>query len=495
MPDKARRQRHALAEEKRLRAEAENRLAQAEARLRACNGFAAAPIYRPATTRYDWHCGICGYVNYAGRLRCHASGCIGHRQLGETIVGQARGMAYDTPRVREDRRRQQFVPSSRAPSPVRQQAQTQQAPIRAVGLQPKTPSQQEQAATPVQGTRTPGRSYAQVARAHSVGGVQTSGNARPAEQATQRPEQDGVAEGVHHTLPATQGAAMGEEDGGEDDASVTLQEDADASTLQRRLRGLEKRRRKQLGRIDKQDGALRDKKEEIAMRQAELIELQAEADQLRDQLRETDEIVAELSSRLAELTAQRVRDDAEAEQPASGTAEEARQCLQSALHGLQTFSEQPPELQAMLRHFAATFEAMQQADAEVRQQGVLKQSQGPGTQWIDIHSNASSSASAAAAAPADDERQQASMEVDKYAQGEKRKLDAPEDEQCSVEARPGPALLAIADAPKEPSSSSEQSLVPYAPTRKGLVSDLKSRVAEKVAEQAARSRSSPYGHG
>ena len=172
MPVKGRKQRHALAEERRLRADAEEKLAQTEARLRACNGYASSPIYRPASARYDWNC-ECGYLNYDGRLRCNARGCGLHRQQhGATIVGQIRGLPRDTARVQEDRRRQQLVPEARAPSPVRRQPrphdaalQTQNAQLRTVGVQPKLASP-AQAATPatVDKSRLLGRSYAQVAQ-------------------------------------------------------------------------------------------------------------------------------------------------------------------------------------------------------------------------------------------------------------------------------------------------------------------------------------------
>ena len=219
--------------------------------------------------------------------------------------------------------------------------------------------------------------------------AQTDATASGQQQLTQGDNAVGIAAQEEHDPNDEVAGADGDF---EDDASVTLQEDADASTLQRRLRGLDKRRRKQLARIEKQEETVRAKKEEIALQQAQLVELQASADEIRDKLRETDEITAELSSRLAELTAQRVKNEeharADAEVQQNGTAQEARQCLLGALHGLQTFTEQPPEFQLMLRQFAAAVEAMQQAEIgrNGRQQGPSHE---PGasvpTEVFDIH--------------------------------------------------------------------------------------------------------------
>ena len=518
MPNKARNQRHALAEERRLRAQAEERLAQTEARLQACNGYASAPIFRPGSLQYDWHC-ECGHVNFAGRMRCHAQGCNIHRQRGATIVGQIRGRVQETAQARDDFRRHQVVPAVRCPtvrvqprsSTTGRQVQQTRTPtvaeLRTVGLQRRS---QPQAVAHDDRAKLPVRSYAQVAQASTRVPAQqlaqTDATASGQQQLTQGDNAVGIAAQEEHDPNDEVAGADGDF---EDDASVTLQEDADASTLQRRLRGLDKRRRKQLARIEKQEETVRAKKEEIALQQAQLVELQASADEIRDKLRETDEITAELSSRLAELTAQRVKNEeharADAEVQQNGTAQEARQCLLGALHGLQTFTEQPPEFQLMLRQFAAAVEAMQQAEIgrNGRQQGPSHE---PGasvpTEVFDIHSNSSTlPGSSKVVQPECGESQQVDMDWAKT-QGEKRKIDSVEEEERGNEKRAALVLLALTDAPADEVDQipSEFHGTDNGPNRKEYLASLQARVSEQAAkapkhEAQTEARSTPYGHG
>ena len=59
------------------------------------HAFSQPPVPRPGH-QWDWECGTCGHVNYAGRTLCHKHLCIGPRSKGHTMVGFKRGILQDS---------------------------------------------------------------------------------------------------------------------------------------------------------------------------------------------------------------------------------------------------------------------------------------------------------------------------------------------------------------------------------------------------------------
>ena len=501
-PGKGRRQRQAIAEERRRCDQLEDELAQARAQLKSCNGYHSTPIYRQhVTAQYDWNC-QCGRINYAGRFRCFAPHCNLHRQHGATIIGQVRGIPQNTPAAIEATRRQQAVPVARRSSPslfqrtspavVRNASASdqQQAPLRPVGLQHRPQTTTEQA-------HAPPKTYSQAAQA--------AGRASEARQPVLTAEAVQQSEHVDASHPPREDPEDADLD---DEVSVTLQEDADAGTLQRRLRGLEKRRGKQLARIGKQEATIIERREVVARQQAELVELQNVLDSTRENLRETDELMAELSGKLAELTAQRARADCQERASAaavqqSSSAEEARNCLLSALIGLQTFTDQPPEFQVMLRQFATAVERMQEAEKERSVEPHLAPPHTPGDvsappARFDIHTSPATPTGLPVPAPslvrhpADE-----TMGFDETSSGEKRKFGEVDADLHSAAPSTSPVLLAITDAPAAEVTvcPAEDTGVVNASSRKDYLDSLRTRVAEQAAQARREARSTPYGHG
>ena len=112
-------------------------------------------------------------------------------------------------------------------------------------------------------------------------------------------------------MASDEDAQIAEEDDADgDDADITIPEEADFDTLQRNLRGLQRRRERKVARLAKQELEVTEKHDEIARHQATLVELQAAADFTKSELRETDSIMAEVSQKIAVFTAQRARESA-----------------------------------------------------------------------------------------------------------------------------------------------------------------------------------------
>ena len=336
----------------------------------------AAPTYMPGTFKpilprknhgWDWNCAECGNVTYAGRAFCYRLGCNGRRDNGATCVGYVRGVHQ----------------GAQALGPIRRQSAAlntvseyvSRAPLLTQRLAPQQ-SQQIQSPT----VRVVQRAAPAAASQSSLGGSAAGGSGH-----TPPGTQTGVAKksgSIDAATPGGQPVAAGEARVGvrasqmfsddeaqqmEIDAAAeaegddpTLPEDIGPKALQQKSVNLERRREKKEKRLAAQREAIAEQHEEIARQQTRLVELQAAVDSTVEEIRTIDLTRAEVSRRVEQLNAERLnasppshgaQEGAAASAVKGDTATEAMECLKSAFFGLQTFKDQPLELQNILRQF------------------------------------------------------------------------------------------------------------------------------------------------
>ena len=159
----------------------------------------------------------------------------------------------------------------------------------------------------------------------------------------------------------------GKEDPEED--NPTLPEEMGPIQLQRKSVNLEHKRGKKEKRLAEHKQAIEEQHNEIAMQQAKLVEMQAAMDAVADEIRVIGHTRAEVLRRVDQLNADRLHaatssgpngDGGAAVDSAgrNGTTTEAFECVKSAFFGLQTFKDQPIELQNMLRQFVGGIDSM-----------------------------------------------------------------------------------------------------------------------------------------
>ena len=67
--------------------------------------FSQPPVPRLGQ-QWDWECGTCGHINFAGRTLCHQHLCIGPRSKGHTMVGFTRGVLQTSAAAQAARQQQ-----------------------------------------------------------------------------------------------------------------------------------------------------------------------------------------------------------------------------------------------------------------------------------------------------------------------------------------------------------------------------------------------------
>ena len=332
-----------------------------------------------------------------------------------------------------------------------------------------------------------------------------------------------------------------EDDADGDDADITIPEEADFDTLQRNLRGLQRRRERKVARLAKQELEVTEEHDEIARHQATLVELQAAADFTKSELRETDSIMAEVSQKIAVFTAQRARESAPVPPPSQPTesstdATDAKSCLLSALAGVQNYPNLPSDIQLLVRQFVSAIEAMRQteqaeqvslqplvpgqttiptifAKPQMPQGSTVVNSQPAtaGVVYYDV-SDAAVPAPVSASTITESEPSSGPMRVDGQVVGDKRKIEHVVDaerqaacesagaQMCEEAAAPlaekvgsyGPAPRSALGTPMDPMGLQLAVYVP--PTRANVIRALREQVKDQAAkaQRERQLRSNPY---
>ena len=141
--------------------------------------------------------------------------------------------------------------------------------------------------------------------------------------------------------------------------------------IQNKLRNLERGRKRKQARLEKEEKAIQEQKDYIAEQQGKLVELQAKADSTTEQIRSIDSAYAENTELLARVAAERSATEAAAnpkQEQRRDNAQEAKDLLTTALLGLQTYRDQPPEIQVVLTQFVGFIKAMQCAEVDKQMQ-------------------------------------------------------------------------------------------------------------------------------
>ena len=503
---RTRRQRQEIVDERARREQAENEAASLRIQLQRRGAHNAAPLFRSKTLQWDWNCG-CGHYVYAGKRNCPK--CFLPRHYGATVPGVIRGISQSGQAASTAITAQRRVPQSE-PTRVVQQTRVLQSPTRRV-------AQPQQAAAP-----------AKPAGPKPGGGVQGPSPATQQETGSSSRQSLSVHAPVNQIFANDEQAQMEEE---QDDGVVDTEPERPLNepwAIQNKLRNLERGRQRKQARLEKEETAIQDQTDFIAAQQEKLVELQAKAVSTAEEIRSIDAVYSENMELLAKVTAERSATEAAAspkQEQQGDRAKEARDLLTTALRGVQTYKDQPPELQALLTQFIGCIEAMQRSELNTSaqlqpgqttlQQAFAKQPTPPATlpatgstARFEIHSGEATPTEALGQSVKAPPEQAAEMWVDTQV-AQKRKIDAASPSaQCSTAtgAPPGPQPPAQADVqqplqpnlgtPMEPLVSPATQYKPV--SRDAFLADLRSKVdrdairAGKKERDLQYNRSSPY---
>ena len=518
---RTKRQRQEIADERARREQAEHEAATLRYQLQRRNAHNPTPMFRASTLQWDWTC-ECGYYVFAGKRMCPK--CLKSRHCGETVPGCARGILQAGQAATTAITAQQRVPR-REPPLVVQQPGPLQAPTRRV-VQP--PRHATATAVQLAGSKTGGGGHAPPPTQTKTHAPTTQTPQEKIESGSKQPQ---MAVSVNQLLAEDEEGQLDEDQDVEVEDTEPERALNEPWAIQNKLRNLERGRQRKQVRLEKEEKAIQEQKEVIAAQQAKLVELQANADSIAEHMRSIDVAIQEKSLLLTKATAERASDaNNSAAKPAanpapehqSDKAKEARDCLLSALVGVQTYKDQPPELQALLSQFIGVIEAMQRAELDrsaavqagqtTLQQAFARCTVPPAsspatgsTACFEIHSGEATPAESAAILANTQPEEAANMWIDaKVAQ--KRKIESVSSSTQQVEAPREMQHTAQASAERRSQPNLGTPLAPLAPTaaqykpmsREDLLADLRSQV-DKDAIRAAKkerdlqhSRSSPY---
>ena len=184
---------------------------------------------------------------------------------------------------------------------------------------------------------------------------------------------------VHQPLAATVVEPINDNDaqdiGEDDDLNPTLPEDLDYDNIRRMMLRFERLLQRRTKRHASELAAVADMQQLIAAQQAELVTLQSTADSTFHEMQGFKDSIAELSERQASMVAVRARSSACAAlanvQPSDGIRY-AQKCVSDIVAGVQNFSNELPEAQALLQQLAAAFDAARRAQLPDPKQPTLQ---------------------------------------------------------------------------------------------------------------------------
>ena len=358
------------------------------------HAFSHPPLHRPAYQQWDWECGTCGHVNFAGRTLCHRHLCIGPRSKGHSMVGFLRGV-LQTDAAAQVARQQQLHALS-LPSAYNVTAERPRAaksgpagalPHNVVGVKHFRPDQQQQQAqqkrqqlqqqAPTRRVLQPPKPHATMRQGTATG---DSGGYARSPPAPGKSAGGAAADQSDNPQTFAQLAEAENEDvgqGGEEeeefDHDETDFEDLDANPLYLRKRhvrlakALERRQK----RLVNERTRIENQVNEIAAQQAKLVELQTVADSTAQEIVSIQGKITATCQQIARIEDEKNKETAAtvpADAPADGVltpAQHARDCLERTVVAFQHFQGQCPEVQNLLQQFSGIFDSIRAAPAAV----------------------------------------------------------------------------------------------------------------------------------
>ena len=354
------------------------------------HAFSQPPVPRPGH-QWDWECGTCGHVNYAGRTLCHKHLCIGPRSKGHTMVGFKRGILQDSATAQTARQLQRQtlslpsayqVPTGR-PRPESNRAfphnvdRPQQPQQHGQQLQQKQKQQQLQQQAPTRRVHQPARATTAARQTATVasdsGGYARSplaletGNSGGKQVQSEQPR-------TFQQLAEDENVADPEDEEVEE-ATDFEDLDADPIILRKRhvklARALEWRER----RLAKERARIEAQHNEIAAQRARLVELQSLADSTAQEIVLFQGKVFSICQQINRIEAERGKGTAAAAVVESGPTPEqhAKDCLERTVAAFQQFRGQSPQVQCLLQQFVSIFDGMRAAEAAAANQVTIEQ--------------------------------------------------------------------------------------------------------------------------
>ena len=505
--------------------------------------FVQPPVPRSGH-HWDWECGTCGHVNFAGRTLCHKHLCIGPRSKGHTMVGFQRGILQTNAAAQSARQQQLQALSLPSAYQVAGRPRVHSTRVDAhsnAGLsqqlqhQHKQKQQQPHQHSPTHRVQQPPRATTAV-RQHDSGGHARSSLVLESGVGSVKQDKQPPAEQPRSFQQHIEDENVDEQED-EHPEEITDYESLDADPLSLRKRHVrlarllerrEKRLANERARIEAQHS-------EIAAQQAMLVELQSKADSTVQEIALLQEKVAATCEQLGRIEAAKNNSIADVAPVQSGPTPEqhAKDCLERTVSAFKHFQGQSPEVQSLLQQFVAILDTMRAAEAVVdaRQttleqtfaraassapppnatqqtaanSGVAEARGTPAPQAFDIGSEASTTEACAEG-----------MRVDGHNVGDKRKLEHIHDAE-RISQEQAVATTQCEHPPSEAGSSSSGNLAPAdgetaievdaqganatpatlepPPKTYAKRNQLLSELEDKVAKEAAQKRFSPYGQG
>ena len=371
-----------VAIERELRAAAEAEAHQLRLEL-AKRDAQRPPLFRPTVSeQWDWSCGACGNLVYAGRRNCK---CGAPRCNGATFTGSVRGVLQNTAAAREGLLRQRqvpgFAPVQRAPrgvAPTINRATEQLAAARCGYA--RTAELAAKATTEAKATKKDEvvgakASFAEVARRPAPvqqSRTQQAAAAPAAELAPQGPPRSAdIPASSAAQLFAEDDEAQNEQEVDDLEENPTIPEELGYEAVRAKLRKFERLLHKRKVRHVKQLEEVAAQEAYIAEQKATLLELQSVADATNSQMQEYAATVTQLSSRAAEMAAERERALESNPQGVAQAATDqqvqqdgvayAQKLAGDLLAGMHNFNNENPAVQTVLQQLMAAIESVRQA--------------------------------------------------------------------------------------------------------------------------------------
>ena len=340
------------------------------------------PLPRSATVQWDWHCGVCANLVYAGRWKCR---CGGARKDGYAFVGSIRGISQNTTQAHDARVLQRTVPGFAGParrvihdrnanaSNATNKAFSRAPPGGDAGRQSQARSYLEVTSQGVPNTAVVLGNAAPVAPGvrrndKPAAGAPASGSSnqlqQPGPTTVAKPITVGKPIGALDLIEQDENAQMlndGEVDGNED-PDPTLAEDMDYAAVVREQRRYDRILGRRQDRHKRELGAVAAKEQVIVQHQGELRALQEAADATQGEIQSLGCTIETLAARAATLAAERARASdgqpqcVQHQSEASGVLY-AQKCVSDVLAGIHNLPNELPEVQQLLRQLLAAIEA------------------------------------------------------------------------------------------------------------------------------------------
>ena len=354
--------------------------------------FALPPVHRrPEQLQWDWQCGTCGHLNYAGRSLCHQHLCIGPRSKGLTMVGSIRGITQTSSAAQTAR--QQQLQTMSLPSAYQVVAErprvgninsaTPHSHNGVVSQPPHQNQQQQQAQKKQQQVQqqAPARRVRQPAKTvDTVRQGSAAGNAAGA-SAKDLCDQPRTFAQLAEAENEVADDEVEEDEEADDNATDFEDLDADPLVLRKRhiklARVLERRQK----RLANERVRIEEQANEIAAQQAKMVVLQSAADSTAQEIVSVQGKISAICQQIARIEAQKSKDTLSTPPVAAAPVDNgltpeqhARDCLERTVVAFQHFQGQAPEVQCLLQQFTAIFDAMRAAEAVVdKKQPTLEQ--------------------------------------------------------------------------------------------------------------------------